>query len=609
MSRLPGIKTVLQTTWKLVRLLYIHIALSFLFLWIVDLVLIVPSATFLLDRFINYSGSKAIGNFDIVIFLFTPVGAVFVILSVIVFVVALMFQVSALMLLAHGGVSGQNDFPVGVLKQLFKKSISIFKLALGSVLLLFIVTIPMALIVIFLQKQFLSTHDINYYLSIQPLQYWLAVIVAIAAIMTAVVFYSSIIISVAFALPNVLFTDSTASQALKKGYRKFKPILFSIILLVVKFIFLWFIPALIINLIIYVAGGVLIRLSGTFMTLLLPAVELTLGLNLIAGTLFGYIGLSLIAFLIYMIWYQIEYGKPVCIDNRVKPPVSGRRVLFSVSIAAIAAAVFAGNLLLNTLEIEDRVLIIAHRGSAATAPENTLSALRKSIKDGADMVEIDIQLTKDGKVVLWHDKDAMRISGKGFVISETAYDTLETLDAGSWFSDKFTGERVATLEEAVETGIKGNISLLLELKNYGDERDLLLDSAVSILQKYNFTGKAAIMSLKHEEVRRVEQYYPEMEAGFIVSAVIGDLTLLDEDFLILSKQLATDSTISALHAAEKRVFVWTIDDVKTMSRLVNQGVDGIITNVPDKLKALLESRAALSPAQILLLRFGELYSW
>ncbi|NOQ47240.1 MAG: hypothetical protein GQ559_11335 [Desulfobulbaceae bacterium] len=608
-AQLPDIKALLQATQQLVRLLYVQITLFFLFFWIIDLVLFVPLATLLLDRFIQYSGNRAIGNFDIAAFLLTPAGLAFGAVSLVIFIVVFMLKIAGLLLVTHGGVSGQKNTPVDIFRQLARKTATITGLAMRSVVLLTAVTVPLALPVVLLQKKLLAAHDINYYLSVQPPEYRLAIAALAVLAITASLFYSGIIISLVFALPQVLFADQSAAQALRDSTRRFKTIRGSIILTFVKCLLLWFVPALLVNLTVYLVGWVLIKLSGSSMILLLPAAGVTLGLNLITGSVLGFIALSVISFLVYLIWHRVEHREPMRVEEQAAPPLPQGKILFAGVLMTIAAAIVTGGLMLNTLDIEDHVVIIAHRGSAASTPENTLSAVRKSAADGADMAEIDVQLTGDGVVVLWHDNDAMRISGKPLVISATDLNTLKTLDAGSWFSPEFGDERIATLDEAIKAAKAGNIGLLVELKSYAGDKEQLVDAVVALLQQHDFSEQAPIMSLKHEEVKILRQRYPELEAGFVVSASLGDLTKLDENFLILSRNLATDSMVSALHAQSKKVFVWTIDDTRTMSMLINQGVDGIITNTPDKMAALLRERVELSPAELLLLRFGELYRW
>jgi glycerophosphoryl diester phosphodiesterase len=107
--------------------------------------------------------------------------------------------------------------------------------------------------------------------------------------------------------------------------------------------------------------------------------------------------------------------------------------------------------------------VIGHRGAAALAPENTLSSVERAIEDGADWVEIDVQETADGEVVVLHDSDFMKLAGTPLKIWEGSFAEVRSLDIGSWFGPEFRGEGVATLEEALLRA-KGRAKVIIELK-------------------------------------------------------------------------------------------------------------------------------------------------
>ncbi|CAN0606517.1 unnamed protein product, partial [Ectocarpus sp. 12 AP-2014] len=120
-------------------------------------------------------------------------------------------------------------------------------------------------------------------------------------------------------------------------------------------------------------------------------------------------------------------------------------------------------LVLGSLEQQEEVTITAHRGSALKAPENTISAIEQAIEDGADYIEIDVQITADGVPVLWHDSDMKRIFGLRERVSETSFADIRDLDAGTWFDRQFGDERIATLADAIDT-VRGRAGLLIDLK-------------------------------------------------------------------------------------------------------------------------------------------------
>ena len=110
------------------------------------------------------------------------------------------------------------------------------------------------------------------------------------------------------------------------------------------------------------------------------------------------------------------------------------------------------------------VLVVAHRGFSGAAPENTLAAFRKAIEAGSDMIELDIQLSKDGKIVVIHDETLERTTdGQGRVADRT-FPEIRKLDAGSWFGSQFSGEKIPTLQEVLELA-KGKVLVNIEIKN------------------------------------------------------------------------------------------------------------------------------------------------
>jgi len=128
--------------------------------------------------------------------------------------------------------------------------------------------------------------------------------------------------------------------------------------------------------------------------------------------------------------------------------------------------------LLESGDLEDRVTIVAHRGSSKAAPENTLAAIERAIEDGAHYAEIDVQETADGVVVVLHDTDLKRLTGLDKKIWEATYDEIRELDVGSWFSPEFAGERIPTLLETFEFADR-RIPLIIELKLNGHEQNLV----------------------------------------------------------------------------------------------------------------------------------------
>ena len=252
-----------------------------------------------------------------------------------------------------------------------------------------------------------------------------------------------------------------------------------------------------------------------------------------------------------------------------------------VTAMILISVVILGIFLVAGINKPDSVEVTAHRGSSSRAPENTLSAIRQAIVGQADYAEIDVQETLDGVIVVLHDSDLMRVTGKKLNIWETTFAEVRELDAGSWFSPEFSGEKIPTLEEVIGVA-RGKIKLNIELKFY--EHNLrLTERVVSIIRRENFTDQCIITSMNYQELLKVKELDNRIKTGLIFIKAIGRVVNLETDLFSISKKKATESFISKARNGKKEVHVWTVNTPEAMEHLIYLGVDNIITDYPAKL--------------------------
>jgi len=232
--------------------------------------------------------------------------------------------------------------------------------------------------------------------------------------------------------------------------------------------------------------------------------------------------------------------------------------------------------------MESRPWLCAHRGASGIAPENTLAAVGRALDLGAGMVEVDLQLTVDGHLVLFHDTRLERTTnGRGPLHGRTVAQ-LRGLDAGSWFGADFRGERIPTLHELLQVA-RGRSSLNLELKRHGREEDLV-SRVVSCLEGEALTDWCILTSFDHDLIAELGRRLPsDWRLGLILGAADWDEALLDRPEAVLSihHRLATPERLARIHAAGKQAHVWTVDDPARMRDLRAAGADVIITNHPE----------------------------
>ena len=224
-------------------------------------------------------------------------------------------------------------------------------------------------------------------------------------------------------------------------------------------------------------------------------------------------------------------------------------------------------------------MIMAHRGYSAAAPENTLPALEKAIDEGFTAAEIDVQMTKDGEIVILHDSSLSRTAGLNKNIWEVTYDEIKDLDNGSFFSKEFAGTPIPTLDEALKL-CRGKLFLNIEIKRTGYD-DGIVEKVIDIILENDFVDQCDITSQDYETIKQVKTANPDILTAYTSVIGIGDLKSLDAaDIISIQETFATYDNIANIHKAGKRVFVWTINDEDKMEELISLNVDAILTNDP-----------------------------
>jgi glycerophosphoryl diester phosphodiesterase len=226
----------------------------------------------------------------------------------------------------------------------------------------------------------------------------------------------------------------------------------------------------------------------------------------------------------------------------------------------------------------DHVAVIAHRGAAGIRPENTMAAMEAAIKGGTDWLEIDVQETAEGEVIVIHDSDFMKIAGNPLKVWDATAEKLADIDIGSWFDPAYSNERTPTLRQVL-IAAHGRTNVLVELKYYGHDVDLA-GRVAAIVEQTDMVANTAFMSLNRDQMARMKAIRPDWRVGLLAATSIGDLSKVEADFLAVNASSASTGFITRARKAGKDVYVWTVDDPLTMSRMMSRGAVGLITNEP-----------------------------
>jgi glycerophosphoryl diester phosphodiesterase len=246
------------------------------------------------------------------------------------------------------------------------------------------------------------------------------------------------------------------------------------------------------------------------------------------------------------------------------------------------------------------VEIIGHRGASYDAPENTLASINLAWKQGADAAEFDVYLSKDGKIVVLHDRDTKRVAGVDKRVVDQTLEELRTLDVGKWKGAAFTGEKIPTLAEVLKTLPTGK-RVFIEVK-CGPEivPELKRELAAAKLKP----EQTAIISFSAEVIAATKKEMPSLQGYWIVSLnpgkkkpakvwtaeeLIKKATEIKADGLDLSADAMIDEAfIKKTSAAKLPVYVWTVNDAALAKRMIAAGVIGITTDRPGWLREQLK---------------------
>ena len=236
-----------------------------------------------------------------------------------------------------------------------------------------------------------------------------------------------------------------------------------------------------------------------------------------------------------------------------------------------------------------RPLRIGHRGASGYCPENTMASFKKAAELGADLIELDIRLTRDGRLAVHHDPDIKRTTnGKG-LIKDFSSSELRQFDAGSWFSKRYAEERIPFIEEAFsmlpETG------LLIEIKPSSPFGEIEVQLACLLQELPSIPPNLFVQSFDASSVRLFHELMPEVPAGVLLKPLskrLSERTVQEyaeyAAFLNIKRTMAHSRNIRLIHNHGLKVFTWTVNSRKQMETLKSLGVDGITTDFPDYIK-------------------------
>ncbi len=556
---------------------------------------------------LQLSRKTALSDLDIAYFLLSPIGMAALTMMAALLIAILAFEQASLMAISAGAVRGLHIGTLQALHFTARRTARIFRFTTHLVARLLIITLPFLAAGGAIAWLLLTDYDINYYLSEKPPVFLIAVALIAVLLLTMLVVLIRKLLGWSLALPLVLFTDTSPASAfaesnnLVEGHKRE----------VVTALLSWAVAALLLGAVVVVCVQLLGSLLAPLFFDSIQLLVIVLG-GVVALWSLGNLMITTLtsgSFAALVVIFFERYGSITTSDLADKQPRRLWRMTAPrfalLLIGAVAAAALAGSWLLKGIQTQDDVVVIAHRGAAGKAPENTLASMRQAIEDGADMLEIDVQESSDGEVVVIHDSDFMKLSGVDLKVWDGPLKQLQEIDVGSWFDPGFSAERVPTLAQVLEVA-RGKAHVVIELKYYGHDQQLE-QRVVKIVEKAGMVDDIVIMSLEYKGIEKIRALRPKWVVGLLSTMAVGNLAKLDLDFLAVNMSMATSGFIRRTHAAGKQVYVWTVNDAVSIARMISLGVDGIITDEPEMARNVITERSGLSSVERLLIHTAVLF--
>ena len=572
--------------------------------------LLTPVVAWLVRSAMERAGGGAVTDQDIVWFLLSPLGIATLLLVATGSLLAGLIGHTAIMTVAAGIEEERSVSWLDGMRHAFRRLFAICSMAVRGLIRLIADAAPWLLIGGVVYLVMFRAHDINYYLSERPPEFWVAAVLIGVSLLGLAWFVGRRLLSWSIALPRLLFGDTTGAGALAASAeategRKLRALLLFLIWGVVTFVI-----SLVITGISAWIGRLLIPEGTEDLARMATGIGIASVIAFIGNLVVSIVSSVVLALSVYELdrgwaepWIRPREitAEPGTLGDRATLQVPGWAWVL-LAIAVPAGALFLGVQLLEDVTVTDDVEITAHRGASGRAPENTLAAIRAAIADGADRVEIDVQETLDGVVVVHHDADFMRVAQDPRKIWETPWAEVSRISNGAWYGPEFEAERVASLEDVLRT-TAGRIGVNIELKTYGHGQRLE-ERTIEIVERMGLEDEVVLMSLDRPTVEKLKALRPNWTVGQLAAVSIGDLTKLEADFLAVNAKNARPAFVRRVHDGGKKLQVWTVNHPAQMSSMMSLGVDTIITDEPALALDILAQRAELSPVERLLVSVG-----
>lgn len=574
---------MVRSVTKLIRVNIKNILKFELIYKLLTLFIFSPLFTIIFKGIMKSTGYSYLTIENIIPFFKTPQAIIMIFFLLLFMMIYSVYEMSVLILIIDASKQGIKIDLRSTLKTALFKMINLFKPTNIGIMFLVFLLIP--LLNLGMTSSFISVIKVPEYIMdfIKSNYLYLSIYIVIHIIMTLILFrliYAMHYITLE--KKNFIVASKKSKDLGKNRYLKD----FIKIIITEGLIYLSYIIFALIGVLIIVLINHYLRKIVIINTLLITLIWMFLAITFI---LFNLISVPITYASISHLFYKHkedkneeiithEYKEYIPKENRKRSKLKiAVIILFIISGFIFTYAIQSNRFSLN-IEYVKKIEVTAHRGASVTRPENTMSAFKEAKKLGADWIELDVQQTKDGEIIVIHDSNLKRITGLNKNVWEVDYYEISKLDAGSFFNKKYKNERIPLLKDVILWAKENNMKLNIEIKPTGHEKDFE-EKVVNIIDEFNFKKYCVITSQKYSVIENIKKLDKTIKTIYVMSIAYGDITKLDKaDIFSIEATNVSKSLVKKVHNEGKELLVWTVNDPGNADKMIKLNVDNIITD-------------------------------
>lgn len=563
-----------------------------LFYKLIGSMIFTPLLYGMLNLSLKLAGEQYITNDNLFYFLKQPTTIFMIVITLLMVTIFTLVEMTALVECFHASFYNQKMSVAQMIQAGYRSAFRIFKGRNGLIIVFVLFIIPITNIAL-VSGYISSIHIPEFIMDYIQKNQVLSTIFFLCMVFFAIIAMRWIFSIHVFTLENCNYKRAR-KESLRMNRRRYGKNIFGLLFWNLSISFLVFLMTSlgigIITVIIKIFSNSIIAYS---MTLAIVAGALLVLLIVLANFT---VAISF-AFISALYYKQKRYNGeeiPPYRSSEVSFPKLKRFIAYGILVAAVIN-IFYVTVITDkdfdwNVQLFEHTQISAHRGYSAIAPENSIPAFEAAIEHKADFIELDVQQTKDGEIVVMHDSNLKRIAGKNINIWDVTYDEIKNIDVGSWFHSDYSKVRLSTLDEVIKA-TKGKIKLNIELKPSGHEVDFE-KCVVDIVKEQGVEKDCVIASMDYETIKRVKEYDPEIKTVYVMTVAYGSLLNLDQaDVYSIEASFITSKLVNNIHHHGKEVYAWTVNEESNAQKLIELGVDNIITDNPVMVRELVYSKS------------------